>query len=284
MTDIKKILTNILSKMGIFRLSYRTISKNAQFVLMFHGVSSIKRKEIHYNAQPHIDKKDLEKILQWLTKNFDFLTPNDLINTNKSGVLLTFDDGFANNYSNVLPLIEKYKCHAIYFITTKHLMNPKDWLSFTKANVANNWSKKDKIPEELQRDLYDGMSESMLSEISSHPLITIGNHSETHPLLSRCSNDQLMREINGSKLYLEKLISKKVDYFAYPTGDYNQNVINFVRDTGYKAAFGIDNINNIGFPKFEIPRIGIYSSKKSYLEAKMSGLYRKPLSRFAIDQ
>ena len=91
-------------------------------------------------------------------------------------------------------LIEKYKCHAIYFITTKHLMNPKDWLSFTKANVANNWSKKDKIPEELQRDLYDGMSESMLSKISSHPLITIGNHSETHPLLSRCSNDQLMRE------------------------------------------------------------------------------------------
>ena len=37
-------------------------------------------------------------------------------------------------------LIEKYKCHAIYFITTKHLMNPKDWLSFTKANVANNCS------------------------------------------------------------------------------------------------------------------------------------------------
>ena len=37
---------------------------------MFHGVSSIKRKEIHYNAQPHIDKKDLEKILQWLTKKF----------------------------------------------------------------------------------------------------------------------------------------------------------------------------------------------------------------------
>ena len=69
----------------------------------------------------------------------------------------------------------------------------------------------------------------------------------------------------------------------YPTGDYNQNVINFVRDTGYKAAFGIDNINNIGFPKFEIPRVGIYSSKRSYLEAKMSGLYHKPLNRLAID-
>ena len=64
-----------------------------------------------------------------------------------------------------------------------------------------------KYSEELQRDLYDGMSESMLSEISSHPLITIGNHSETHPLLSRCSNDQLIREINGSKLYLENSYS-----------------------------------------------------------------------------
>tara|TARA_B100001250_G_scaffold77392_1_gene63473 strand:+ start:106 stop:957 length:852 start_codon:yes stop_codon:yes gene_type:complete len=283
MMDIKKIFSDLLSLMGLFRLSYRMISKNGQFVLMFHGVSTIKRKEILNNAQPHIDKNDLEKILQWLTKHFDFLTPNDLINTDKSGVLLTFDDGFANNYNNVLPLIEKYKCHAIYFITTQHLMDPKDWLSFTKENVANNWSKKDKIPEELQRDLYDGMSESMLSEISLHPFITIGNHSETHPLLSRCSDDQLIREIKDSKLYLEQLISKKVEYFAYPTGDYNQKVIDFVRDIGYKAAFGIDNINNIGFPKFEIPRVGIYSSKKSYLEAKMSGLYHKPLNRLAID-
>ena len=269
--------------MGIFRLSYRIISKNGQFVLMFHGVSSIKRKEIHNNAQPHIDKKDLEKILQWLTKHFDPITPNDIINTNKRGVLLTFDDGFSNNYNNVLPLIEKYKCPAIYFITTQHLIDPKDWLSFTKANVKNNWSKKEKIPQRLQRDLYDGMSESMVREISLHPLITIGNHSETHPLLSRCTVNQLIREIKDSKLYLEQLISKKVEYFAYPTGDYNQKVIDFVRDTGYKAAFGIDNINNIGFPKFEIPRVGIYSSKTSYLEAKMSGLYHKPLNRSVID-
>ena len=163
-------------------------------------------------------------------------------------------------------------------------MDPKDWLLFTKINVELNWDKKDNIPEELQRDLYDGMSESMLNEISSHPLITIGNHSETHPILSRCSNDQLIREIKGSKLYLEKLISKKVEYFAYPKGDYNEKIVNFVKNTGYKAAFGIDNVKNIGSPKFEIPRLGIYSSKKSYLEAKMSGLYRRPLSRFAIDQ
>mgnify|MGYP006084884289 CR=1 FL=1 len=252
---------------------------------MFHGVSSKKRIKITEESQPHLDKKDLEKILRWLENHFEFLTPNELINTNKSGVLLTFDDGYANNYHNVLPLLEKFNCPAIYFVSTQHIIDPRDWLSFTKKMTRDNWKDYKKIPEEVKSDLYDGMSEKLLKDISVHPLITVGNHSKSHPLLSACSYDEIIKEVKDSKDYLEQLISERIEYFAYPTGDYNRQVLKIIKNIGYQAAFGIDDTNNIGSPKFEIPRIGIYSSRASYLSAKMSGLYRKPLKKpFVIDR
>ena len=55
--------------------------------------------------------------------------------------------------------------------------------------------------------------------MSSNPLVTIGSHSKTHPLLSQCSNEDLNVEIVRSKKYLESLIKRPVRFFAYPSGD-----------------------------------------------------------------
>ena len=77
---------------------------------------------------------------------------------------------------------------------------------------------------------------------------------------------------------MQKTTGQSIDYFAYPSGDYDLKVINAVEKTGYKLAFGIDKIKNLGRTKFEIPRIGIYSSEIPYLAAKLSGLYSGPIA------
>ena len=129
----------------------------------------------------------------------------------------------------------------------------------------------------VKKDYFNGISEGQLKEMSNSPWVTIGCHSETHPNLTNCNDNDLEIEIIKSKKYIENIINKSVEYFAYPTGYYNELVMNLVERAEYKAAFGIDHVHSIGQLKYEIPRIGIYDSKNHYLSAKLSGLYQRPL-------
>ena len=246
--------------------------RKGKYVLMFHGVSSVKRPDIDSLAQPHLSKDEFESIIFWLKKNFNFLNPNDLMDSKKDGVLLTFDDGFHNNFSNVLPLLTKYSIPGLFFIPTQHVENPKDWLHFIKIR-AEKTLEQNGLNKEIQSDLFDGISKKNLTQMAANPLVTIGSHSVSHPLLSKCSQLDLVNELVNSKKYLENITGKPVKYLAYPSGDYNEKVINAVKESGYELAFGIDKIKNLGHIKFEVPRIGIYSSKIPYLAAKLSGLY-----------
>ena len=243
---------------------------------MFHGVSSVKRPDIDSLAQPHLSKDEFGSIIFWLKKNFNFLNPNDLMDPKKDGVLLTFDDGFHNNFSNVLPLLTEYSIPGLFFIPTQHVENPKDWLNFIKVKAEKNVDLFG-LNKNIQSDLFDGISKENLVKMASNPLVTIGSHSISHPLLSKCSDLDLVNELVNSKKYLENITGRPVKYLAYPSGDYNEKVINAVSESGYELAFGIDKIKNLGQINFEIPRIGIYSSEIPYLAAKLSGLYSSPL-------
>ena len=108
------------------------------------------------------------------------------MDSKKEGVLLTFDDGFHNNFSNVLPLLTKYSIPGLFFIPTQHVENPKDWLHFIKIR-AEKTLEQNGLNKEIQSDLFDGISKKNLTQMAANPLVTIGSHSVSHPLLSKCS-------------------------------------------------------------------------------------------------
>ena len=245
---------------------------------MFHGVSNRKAFSISKNAQPHLDVIQFESIIRWMKKNFNILDSNELINSNKPGILFTFDDGFQNNYTNVLPILEKYSVPGLFFITTQHLMDSKDWLHFINESINSEWDNPKEISEDIQNDFYDGLTEEMLIKMSNNPLVTLGSHTVTHPFLSKCGIKEINQELENSKEYLEKITKKSIKYIAYPFGDYDERVVEIVKENGYEAGFGIDQINNIGHPIFEIPRVGIYYSTKSYLASKLNGIYNLPIN------
>jgi peptidoglycan/xylan/chitin deacetylase (PgdA/CDA1 family) len=65
----------------------------------------------------------------------------------------------------------------------------------------------------------------------------IGGHTHTHSLdLKRLSCGQLIREIFDNKRYLENLINKEITSFCYPRGRYNEQVMQIVKEAGYKEA------------------------------------------------
>ncbi len=260
---------------GLSRAARVLLTRGGAFVLLLHGVASRKYPGVAAAAQPTIDAEDLRRMLRWLAARFRFLTPGEL-RDGRPGVLLTFDDGFANNCAVALPVLIELGAPAVFFVTTRHVIEPGDWLPATRRQALRHWRRAWEVPAEIARDLYDGMSREQLARCAEHPLITVGSHTVSHPFLTRCDDAALRRELVASKETLESVTGGKVDLFAYPTGDYDRRVAEAVRRAGYARAFAVNSAGQ-GIPAYEIPRVGIYAADPAYLGAKLSGLHRRPL-------
>jgi peptidoglycan/xylan/chitin deacetylase (PgdA/CDA1 family) len=123
-------------------------------------------------------------------------------------VVLSFDDGWSDQYIYAFPILEKYHYTATFFVFT----NPVG----TKGFIT--WA-------QLRAMRAAGM--------------TIGSHTRSHPYLTRISDPTLLRkEIVDSKQVLEKQLGTPVTDFAYPFGQYNAAVAAAVEAAGYLTARG----------------------------------------------
>ena len=276
MNKTRHLLINILSQTRIPALARKLLERNGRFVLMFHGVYKKKYPDLPDTVQRYFSVDEFSSALDWLKIRFSFLTTKDFLNSNKPGVLLTFDDGFANNASNALPVLEKFYAPAVFFVTTQHVMDPQNWLPATSEMVSSFWRSPGDVPASIAADLFNGMSESDLKKCAQHPLITIGSHTISHPYLTKCTFQQVSDELISSRDYLEAVTGRNVDLLAYPSGDYDRHVAETAKRVGYVAAFAV-NCNKVGIPNFEIPRIGLFQADPAYLDLKLSGLFRVPI-------
>ncbi len=261
---------------GFTALASKTLVRNGRFALLLHGVSSHRLPGIDRQAQPHFTVDELAILLEWLRDRFAFLTPEQYLVGDRPGVLLTFDDGFANNFYNALPVLRSFGCPALFFVSTQHVADPRDWLGFVRRQAEHVWGSLDSVPEAVARDWYDGLSAEELLTCAADPLVTVGSHGVTHSVLTECADAELTRELRESKSFLQDLTGGAVDYFAYPRGTYDARVAGQTEAAGYAAAFVIDSIG-LGMHRFELPRVGIYQADHSYLGLKLSGLHRRPL-------
>ena len=78
------------------------------------------------------------------------------------------------------------------------------------------------------------LSDADIKEISK--IHEIGAHTVNHPRLSAISLDKAAEEIKNSKTILENIINKPVEMFAYPFGDYNEEVKRIISSCGFRGA------------------------------------------------
>lgn len=123
-------------------------------------------------------------------------------------IILTFDDGYIDLYTNAFPIISKYQFHVISFIPTG-LMDQSYYL---------RWN--------------------MIQEMADSDLVEFEDHTISHADLTTLSNADIQQQITVSRGVLESKINKPVNFFAYPYGDSNARVWAEVEKAGYKAAFG----------------------------------------------
>jgi peptidoglycan/xylan/chitin deacetylase (PgdA/CDA1 family) len=253
------------------QLRRRALSRGA-FVLMFHGTPRSIPAALPPAARPALDRRGLALVLDWLASTGAAVLSPIAFLAGEPGVLLTFDDGFANNVENAVPELAGRGFPAIFFVTTQHVDEPENWLPAVRTSLEG--FDLGELDADTRHDLFDGASAAQIAGLAEQPSITIGAHSISHPFLTRCSDQALADELGGSKVRLEAMWGRPVEWFAYPAGDYDARVAGATRAAGYRAAVA-ENARGVGLPSFEIPRIGIYDPSPALLEAKLSGLFRR---------
>jgi peptidoglycan/xylan/chitin deacetylase (PgdA/CDA1 family) len=119
--------------------------------------------------------------------------------------VITFDDGYVDNYTTAFPIVTKYGFTAAIFMITDYI-NGEGFLSWEqlKELVANGWE--------------------------------IESHTTNHPYLTKVNTSTVLSELHSSKELLEKELGRPVSFFAYPYGDFNTKVVQAVKDTDYLMA------------------------------------------------
>jgi peptidoglycan/xylan/chitin deacetylase (PgdA/CDA1 family) len=113
-----------------------------------------------------------------------------------------------------------------------------------------------------------------IKQLSNSPLITIGSHGYYHNCLERIPLTDAQREMQLSKNYLEKIIHKKVDAFAFPDGRYSEELIKSAKEIGYTKLLAGDLADgdvetNFLKARFNLnPHISLYNQARAIVEGK----------------
>jgi peptidoglycan/xylan/chitin deacetylase (PgdA/CDA1 family) len=105
-------------------------------------------------------------------------------------------------------------------------------------------------------------------------ILEIGSHTRTHPNCDKLVSDQeIEREIFGSKIELEKRAGQKIEHFCYPAGSYDERIIACVKKYGYKSAVTVERGFNDG--KSDLYRLKRIPTGNDFLlfKASISGTY-----------
>jgi peptidoglycan/xylan/chitin deacetylase (PgdA/CDA1 family) len=177
-------------------------------VLMYHCVAEKKKNSLF--VPPSLFEKQISSLAK---EGFSFLSATDLYDAWEKGyplpkrpVVITFDDGYEDNYQNAFPILEKFGAKATIFVVTGQV-GKKGYL---------NW----KQIKEMDRNGID-----------------IESHTVHHPDLRKSTAHQLKKELQLSKQVLESELRRPVIIFSYPYGKYNAEVIQETKKTGYRMAF-----------------------------------------------
>jgi len=199
------------------------------------GYHSILPKELNNNTLMTVNLDKFEKQLKTLKKlgyktmtleEFDCWKNNKCKKPHKS-VLITFDDGYKDNYEYAFKILKKYNMNAVVFVVGKYA-------------DGENYMDLDTIKKSKQ--LYPNI------EFASHSFDLHYHSDKTYEIV-----DEDIKEMH-------KMLESK--YYAYPFGDYTEQYIDALKDNGYTLAFtfgpGKEHRKaDINDDNYKIPRLNI---------------------------
>ena len=134
-------------------------------------------------------------------------------------VVITFDDGYADNYWQAYPILREHEFPATLFVASGLMDRHEPMPRYVTGTVQHD----------------RGLSWNEIRTMQAGG-IEIGAHSMTHADLTALSLADARREIAGSKRQIEQETGRAVSAFAYPKGRLNAQVVRLVREAGFMSG------------------------------------------------
>ena len=167
-------------------------------------------------------------------------------------IVLTFDDGYEDNFRFAYPVLQQCRFTGMFFIPTKFLKEAGE------GRLADDRPMSLEQLKTLARDGHE-----------------IGAHSVSHKMLTCLAPEELQCEVRDCKVALEQGVGHSIDYFCYPAGDHNDAVKAAVRAAGYHGACTVKpGANHPGMDVFALRRteIGGFDSLWDF-QKKLAGAF-----------
>ncbi len=234
---IKRVLKDIIffilnlfsggSPAGAAVLMYHSIGENKLF---FTVKEKCFEEQLRYLRNSGREIIKLSELLKRIKKGEDI----------RGNVVLTFDDGYRDNYSRVFPLLAGYGIPVTIFVATGFISGKFRTSEGNELEMLNN--------EEIREMKKSGLVEFM-------------PHTESHCLLDRMDGERGYEEAEKSRRYLEEVTGEKADILSYPKGKRNKNLTKMLEDGNWLGAVTVEEgIIRKGDSLFELKRNAIDSS------------------------
>lgn len=229
-------------------------------VLAYHRVVEKPVAASKYNV--YVTAENLEAQLRFLKdRGFEAVTFGELSTRRvpPKPLILTFDDGYEDNYLNLFPLLKKYGMRAVIFILGN------------RRHKENFWD----IPQgEPAAPL---LKERQIREMADSGLVEFGAHSMNHARLTDLKPAELRKEIDGSREAIGKFLGTSVPSLAYPYGFYNDEVKKATAQAGYTFGVAVGGrFTRFGEDLMEIRRVHMFPHTNLFeLWKKTSGFYHR---------
>lgn len=303
--NVRITLAGLLYQSGLLQrggLLFRRAGRgNRVFVIGLHRVLT-PDQEVRSHSLPGIilREKTFAALLAFLHENFRVISLDDFLagdfepSGGRPACLITFDDGWRDNYTTAFPLLRRAGVPATIFLATGFLGNGK---TFWPERLMHAWrdpARREPMREQMTQvarfpvrdtesfiEYLKHMSAARREEILRVLLpefdqlppngdalmtweevaqmarhgISFGSHTVTHPLLTFEDDAMVVRELMLSKQQIEEKLGQPVRAFAYPNGSWDARVRKLVADAGFECAFTVQRgSHHSGADRFAIRR------------------------------
>lgn len=257
---MKRFLIDFIVKIGLPDLIRQSLQKKKTTIIYYHNIS----------------KSNFSEHIKFLSKKYSIVSLDDYLNneipeSTKHRLIITLDDGYKEN-QNLQHVLNKNNASATVFLTAG-ILNSNHGLWFLSKLERDVKKRLKSVPNKVrieyletnkifvQNEESDIRISLNIDEINTMKNFSFGSHSMFHPCLAMCNDEEALKEIQHSKVLLEKLLARPVTSLAFPDGSFGEREIQLSKQSGYKAVLTSEKgFNNFTFSSYKLNRLSIPDS------------------------
>jgi peptidoglycan/xylan/chitin deacetylase (PgdA/CDA1 family) len=216
-------------------------------ILTYHQIAEAPPKGAPYRSL-YVAPKDFERQMAFLAMlgyrglSMDDLQPYLCGERRGKVVGITFDDGYVNNLTHALPVLQRYSFTSTCYAVSQLLGKTNAW------DIPNGIAQVPLMTEAQLQQWVEGGQQ-------------VGAHTRNHVHLPEVSVEQCREEIMLSRQELEGSSASRVAHFCYPYGDFNADTVSAVEAAGFASATTTRRGRcQMGESMLELPRVPVLRS------------------------